>query len=242
MSKAVKALVVAIGIALGVGAFLAWAKANVEAQDRGAMKFVAPFRITLVPVESLDWKQAKQAQEVSLRLKELGYLSAGKFDVPELSGFEIWGFCHPASGLVAILFEDQGKLKAEIGSTFSDGRIDSFSNAAVPVLDLPPYLNLKRFEIDLSTDPGRVEDLHKAALASLGERTSVRCTVEGFDRLFIDTWAREMDWRIENGGISEAEAERLLKFSGIDHDPNLINWLRRGWEMKIAEFREQPAR
>ncbi|MFT4688023.1 MAG: hypothetical protein ACKVHO_16965 [Verrucomicrobiia bacterium] len=238
MNKLLKAVLVIGGVMLGAAVFLFWAKANVTAQNREATKFVSPFRVTLQSVDTLGWDHEVEAREVLQYLGELGYLDAGKFEVEELPDFGIWGFCHPASGIVAILFEDKQQLKVEIGYTLMDGDIESFSTAAIPVLDLPPYLNLKRFEIDLSAHPEKVKDLHQAAIVALGDRKTDACTLQGFSTEFMDAWAREMDWRIENGGISEIEAERLLKLGGIDPTPGLISWLRRGWEMKIEEFKQ----
>ena len=238
MNKFLKAVLVIGGVLLGAAVFLFWAKANVTAQNREATNFVSPFRVTLQSVDTLGWDHKVEAREVSQYLGELGYLDAGKFEVKELPDFGIWGFCHPASGIVAILFEDKQQLKVEIGYTLMDGAIESFSNAAIPVLDLPPYMNLTRFEIDLSAHPEEVKNLHQTAIKALGDQDTDAGTLQGFSNQFTDTWAREMDWRIENGGISEVEAERLLKLAGIEPNSGLISWLRRGWEMKIGEFKQ----
>ncbi len=59
---------------------------------------------------------------------------------------------------------------------------------------------------------------------------------EEFPRYFEKIYAKEMDWRIERGGVTEAEIRRVAKKDGTECTREQIDNIQRQWRTQITEF------
>jgi hypothetical protein len=62
---------------------------------------------------------------------------------------------------------------------------------------------------------------------------------EEFPRFFEKAYAKEMDWRIERGGATEAEIRRICDRDEMECTPKHIQTIQMQWRVAIAEFQQE---
>lgn len=198
-----------------------------------------PLRIDLEPMQEADWSDSDQADLITETLIELGYEPDGLFEAYAPLQIEIQGFRNSQSSSLAALYEikQMDRLCLDLVADLSDGTHITVSNAEDKGLDHPQFSRLIRLDhLDLS-EPEQVREMHARLLEELQGETTVDLTGQKFEDNFESFWAREMDWRMERGGVTTEEVIRISARNG-EPEPSEeeIELAKRPWKQQIDNF------
>ncbi|QDT21514.1 hypothetical protein [Gimesia chilikensis] len=198
-----------------------------------------PLRIDLEPMQEADWSDGDKADLITETLIELGYEPDGLFEAYAPLQIEIQGFRNSQSSSLAALYEIKqvDRLCLDLVADLSDGTHITVSNAEDKGLDHPQFSRLIRLDhLDLS-EPEQVREMHARLLEELQGETTVDLTGQKFEDNFESFWAREMDWRMERGGVTTEEVIRISAKNG-EPEPSEeeIELAKRPWKQQIDNF------
>lgn len=198
-----------------------------------------PLRIDLEPMQEADWSDGDKADLITETLIELGYEPDGLFEAYAPLQIEIQGFKNSQSSSLAALYEIKqvDRLCLDLVADLSDGTHITVSNAEDKGLDHPQFSRLIRLDhLDLS-EPEQVREMHARLLEELQGETTVDLTGQKFEDNFESFWAREMDWRMERGGVTTEEVIRISARNG-EPEPSEeeIELAKRPWKQQIDNF------
>lgn len=198
-----------------------------------------PLRIDLEPLQEADWSDGDKADLITETLTELGYEPDGLFEAYAPLQIEIQGFRNSQSSSLAALYEIKqvDRLCLDLVADLSDGTHITVSNAEDKGLDHPQFSRLIRLDhLDLS-EPEQVREMHARLLEELQGETTVDLTGQKFEDNFESFWAREMDWRMERGGVTTEEVIRISARNG-EPEPSEeeIELAKRPWKQQIDNF------
>lgn len=198
-----------------------------------------PLRIDLEPLQEADWSDGDKADLISETLAELGYEPDGLFETYAPLQIEIQGFRNSQSSSFAALYEikQMDRLCLDLVADLSDGTHITVSNAEDKGLDHPQFSKLIRLDhLDLS-EPEQVREMYARLLEELQGKTTVDLTGQKFEDNFESFWAREMDWRMERGGVTTEEVIRISAKNG-EPEPSEeeIELAKRPWKQQIDNF------
>ena len=198
-----------------------------------------PLRIDLEPLQEADWSDGDKADLITETLIELGYEPDGLFEAYAPLQIEIQGFRNSQSSSLAALYEikQMDRLCLDLVADLSDGTHITVSNAEDKGLDHPQFSRLIRLDqLDLS-EPEQVREMHARLLEELQGETTVDLTGQKFEDNFESFWAREMDWRMERGGVTTEEVIRISARNG-EPEPSEeeIELAKRPWKQQIDNF------
>lgn len=198
-----------------------------------------PLRIDLEPMQEADWSDGDKADLITETLIELGYKPDGLFVAYAPLQIEIQGFRNSQSSSLAALYEikQMARLCLDLVADLSDGTHITVSNAEDKGLDHPQFSRLIRLDqLDLS-EPEQVREMHARLLEELQGETTVDLTGQKFEDNFESFWAREMDWRMERGGVTTEEVIRISARNG-EPEPSEeeIELAKRPWKQQIDNF------
>ncbi len=198
-----------------------------------------PLRIDLEPLQETDWSDGDKADLITETLTELGYEPDGLFEAYAPLQIEIQGFRNSQSSSLAALYEIKqvDRLCLDLVADLSDGTHITVSNAEDKGLDHPQFSRLIRLDhLDLS-EPEQVREMHARLLEELQGETTVDLTGQKFEDNFESFWAREMDWRMERGGVTTEEVIRISARNG-EPEPSEeeIELAKRPWKQQIDNF------
>lgn len=198
-----------------------------------------PLRIDLEPMQEADWSDSDKADLISETLAELGYEPDGLFEAYAPLQIEIQGFRNSQTSSFAALYEikQMDRLCLDLVADLSDGTHITVSNAEDKGLDHPQFSKLIRLDhLDLS-EPEQVREMHARLLEELQGETTVDLTGQKFEDNFESFWAREMDWRMERGGVTTEEVIRISARNG-EPEPSEeeIELAKRPWKQQIDNF------
>lgn len=198
-----------------------------------------PLRIDLEPMQEADWSDGDKADLISETLAELGYEPDGLFEAYAPLQIEMQGFRNSQSSSFAALYEikQMDRLCLDLVADLSDGTHITVSNAEDKGLDHPQFSKLIRLDhLDLS-EPEQVREMHARLLEELQGETTVDLTGQKFEDNFESFWAREMDWRMERGGVTTEEVIRISARNG-EPEPSEeeIELAKRPWKQQIDNF------
>lgn len=198
-----------------------------------------PLRIDLEPMQEADWSDGDKADLITETLIELGYEPDGLFVAYAPLQIEIQGFRNIQSSSLAALYEikQMDRLCLDLVADLSDGTHITVSNAEDKGLDHPQFSRLIRLDqLDLS-EPEQIREMHARLLEELQGETTVDLTGQKFEDNFESFWAREMDWRMERGGVTTEEVIRISARNG-EPEPSEeeIELAKRPWKQQIDNF------
>ena len=174
---------------------------------------VSPFRITLTPIDNPAWSDQQTLAKHGDALLALGYVAAGDYQIEEMEGVLLRGFCHQADACAAALYEhpQAAELMLDINRVHSDRTVVLSTNSPDPGLEMPPNKLTKRVSGTLD-----VAQMHKTVLAASEGHEPVPCSPRLFPTMFTAAYAAEMDWRIERGGVTADEVRGAAAAGGQD--------------------------
>ncbi len=201
----------AIGVLLVLLLFLSiWWRLKV---GRGRRSAPTPSEIHLVPNPTASWLTKNPAKPLASVLAETGFRTGQPYLVAELPAFRLCPLWHQDPRLRGCLYEVKGLgAHFELFAAAADGTEITVTTAKVgSQLDQRP-----------GTDKTSLPDATPAAvletfLRKLAEHHGAGVTPvdeAGFQQNFEAAYRRDMAWRNQRGGITEAEVGRVARESG----------------------------
>ncbi len=160
-----------------------------------------PLRIRLKASSSPPvWLEEQESQEQEEGLKRIGFETAGDFQIPEFET-SLRAYIHPENGMAAYLFRHPALEESflDLVYVFVDDTSVTVSNAQDSKVDqCPEHPNINL----VGASPRQLFE----KLESLKEGRPVRAVeAETAAQTYEKGYAQGMDWRVEKGGVSEAE-------------------------------------
>ncbi len=177
---------------------------------------VNPARIHLVAdPDTLPTDPARVAE-----LEELGFAAAPGFTIEEMPGCRVFPFFRAEPTVVAVLYEQEGTVWCDVHRQGVDGSSLTVSNAPTgSELDQPPGA-VKRFHPEAD-----IRELWDRFQAEPMEGEAREITPGNFAAVFELACADEMDWRIDRGGVTREEVERIARAGDEDVDDETLETL-----------------
>lgn len=200
---------------------------------------VPPFRITLDKADDIKWSKAKQIKAVTKEFEKIGYEQIGDYRVPEILPMQLDGIralMNPATATYAVLngYPSMGVV-VDIACDFDDGEHLTVSNAPQTGLDRPDFSRLERVEANLVKKAGAVAQLHEKAVELQGGRAAKPVSADAFTTVFRKAHAREMDWRVERGGVTAEEVRRVAELQKQEPPTDeAVEMVRQQWRTAIS--------
>lgn len=203
----VVALVLTLGIAAMVG-FVWWHWRKIKNALASAPP--PPCSIDLAEDLAPDWLRHDPAARDIAELETLGFAPAGTYTVVGIPGVQLLGLCHPQSGAFGCYYCHQSAGNfVDLCANFSDGLELTVTNAPMGgEMDTRPGTE-KVFRSGRS-----ITELDEVLANRIAGRPLIRATTAGFKAEFLAAYARDMKWRSDKQGISEAELRRVAARDG----------------------------
>ena len=175
-----------------------------------------PSRITLTPAKEIAWCE-KALEAYRPVLESLGFDEIGTFRVSETKGFVLTAFTQTFQGICAVVYDHPvaGKF-VDMVSVGEDERSMTVSSApAGEELDQPPG-HEKIFDKTLGP-----RELYDLLLRRRPEGPYKRFDASNFVIEFETAYAKEMDWRLDRGGVTEEEVRRSAEIVGVTSEKKI---------------------
>jgi hypothetical protein len=206
---------------------------------------VPSFRITVVSDDDVEWTKRDLLEGFTKAAADCGFELAGDFEIEEMWQVKLRGFINPETNL-AIAYYEHGDVGvfADVVAKLRGGRWQTVSNAPDQGMDRPDFAPMERLAVELGEDAA-------AALAemlrAMDEKTDGTerevLPIDGFDAFFMDAYAREMDWRIERGGVTAQEVRAAAASGGQDEPTDEdVEMVQSQWKSAIEDFFEEQFR
>jgi len=202
------------------------------------LSFLTPFRIHVLPAADVSWTTEPAAVALSDQLRQLGFLEAGVFEIPEMPQAKIHGFVHEPTDVIARIYNVKGKFWVDLASYYEDGSSITYSTTDVgEKLPRPSTQTVIRFpEFSLA-------QLHHRLVQDRPRGSRRSASTENFVETFLDAHATYQDWLVERGGYNLEEL-RILGPGNDKLSAGGLQMMRQNVarEALINWFRTQPDR
>lgn len=208
----------------------------------GGVVALPPFRIRLVPSAEAPWHDIEAADELTAGLHSLGYECVGDFEIPEMEGLALRGFRHPEiDALAAVSDVENVGVFGEVVMELFDGSQLTVTSGPRTGLDHPEARRVIYIEAD-SNDSEAAHLLHERLLEEARGRETMLID-SSFEHAFTDAYEREMNWRIERGGVTADEIRREAELAGRKAPADAaVELIRATWQGAIDEFIQEETR
>ncbi len=175
--------------------------------------FNPPLRIHLVP-EAAGKGRSKVFEQHRRELDSRSFDEIGTFRIPEMSGLMLTAFTQPYQNVCAVVYNHP------IVGCFIDMFSENEESRSLTVSSAP-------LGEELDQPPGRekiidktltVSDLYDLILKDRPAGPHKRIDASNFVVEFQAAYAKEMDWRVNRGGVTEEEVRRSAQVMGIASD------------------------
>jgi hypothetical protein len=170
-----------------------------------------PLRVHLVPDDSGNNVMRREMEQHGQELDSHGFDEIGTFRVPEIAGLILTAYTQPFQSVCAVVYNHP--LAGCFVDLFSENERDqslTVSNApAGEELDQPPG---RGKVIDKTMT---VNDMYDYLLKRRPSGPHNRIDATNFVEVFQAAYAKEMDWRMNRGGVTEEEVRRSAEVIGV---------------------------
>jgi hypothetical protein len=207
-----------------------WRQFQLLTKSLGALSAgsVPPFRVKLEKVERPTWADRDQIEYLAGPLRKAGFVDLGIFDVTP-SQFRLLALASERDSVYAAIYQhpDSG-VHLDLVTAYADGTQCTYSTAKqAGLLDQPEFKTTRSLP---ESDAG---ELLARFLAERPQKAMVTATAEAFPQRFEESWAREFDWRIARGGMTEEEIRRAAAQSGGKASEEDVRFIRHQWRQEI---------
>jgi hypothetical protein len=159
-----------------------------------------------------EWLQEEGIQNMVSGLRSLGFSQGRAYGVKEIPQVRLCAFFSKESDICAVLYgHDMAGNWVDFGLQYEDGTELTVTNA--------PFGE----EIDTRPESRKIfrkgaliPDLHHEMRAMMEMKPIIRINDANFRDEFEKSYARDMQWRNQRGGISHAEIRRVAENQGMD--------------------------
>ncbi len=220
-----------------------WIKSLGDMIAEGLVGGVPPFRVKLTKRSELDdpeeqWVQdeyVSQFEQYTEALESLGFTRLDDYMIEEVampvrmlvdSDQTTIGvvYCHPVVG-----------VWSDVVRRYTNGTSWTFSSTKYHGMDIPPYATHKFFPDD------SVEQMVNQFREQAPATDLVTFTKEELPSYFEKAYAKEMDWRIERGGVTEEEVRRIAEMNGDECTDETVRQIQLQWRTAIHHFLSERA-
>lgn len=199
----------------------------------GAMApaMVPPMRLNFHRDDDLNWADEEALKRDTAYLLAEGFQQVGDFEAEE-SPVSMRAFVHTEKRIWAAIQSVYGmKQWTDLVTRYADGTTCTFANLADHGMDRPPWRTA--YFLPDTTIP----DLLERCLADRPPgKAMLSASAEDFPEVVSDAYAREMDWRMERGGVTVEEIVRTLAKDNQMAEPHSIRMIQFGWTQAISTF------
>ena len=189
---------------------------------------VPPFRVKLEKVDRPTWADRDQIEFLAGPLRKAGFVDLGIFDVtPSL--FRLLALASTKDNIYAAVYQHpESGVHLDLVTAYQDGTFCTYSTSKqAGLLDQPQFKTTK------SLPEFRAADLLKRFLAERPQKAMLPATAEAFPELFESFWAREFDWRIARGGVTDEEIQRVAGKDGGSISEENVRLIKLEWRQSI---------
>lgn len=204
---------------------------------------VPPFRIKLRKKSEIDDEfdddddeeeefgdNAAKIKSLADELKALGFEKIDDYVIEEI-GTEMPAFVHRERGTYCVIYNHPfAGVWCDVVRMYADGTSWTYANNEYHGMDEPPGKTSQWFPKESLT-----ELVRKFWDDSPSDGTVV-VPNEEFAATFEKKYAQEMDWRIERGGVTEAEIRRIAEKGDDECTPEHVKLVQDQWRMSITQF------
>jgi len=213
-----------------------WRQFQVLARSMGSLAAgaVPPFRVKLEPVDEPTWADRDQIEYLAGPLRVAGFVDLGLFDVTP-SPLRLMALASAEENIYASIYQDpESGVYLDLVTAYEDGTYCTYSTARqAGLLDTPPFKTVKSLP-ELSA-----ADLLQRFLAERPKQAMLPATANAFPALFESFWARDFDWRIARGGITEDEIRRLQSLGGDRLPDEATQMIKLQWTGAIRAYYDE---
>lgn len=230
------AILLALGLAAAYVAWRIWRFFRQLRRMAGSLEplavgLVPTARITLQPVAHPDWTDLDRIEEFAGPLRAAGFVDVGMYDaVPTMSRLLV--LLHPDDRLYAVVRQQPAQAVAlDLLAPLADESVWVYStDPQRTVLDPPEFVTAHSYP-HLAA-PALLAEF----LADLPKRPRQRVSRGAFPKFYESLWAREFAWRVERGGLTDEEIQRLTAGGGelLDRSESL----RLQWDEAVHDYYE----
>lgn len=203
---AVAAVLIVVAVAaLGLFLVTRWFRRAVKAEAEAGT--TPPCRVNPEPEPNPEWKNRKQIEEWSAQLRALGFEDAGAFTIPEMAGLQMAGFCHSGERLMAVIY-DHTKIAPSFDICFERPDTSEVTGTSTALgHELARRPESKRISMEKAT----VEQLYRAVVGEGTAADRVAVAPANFACDFKASYARSMNWKLKQGGVTREDIRREVK-------------------------------
>jgi hypothetical protein len=161
-------------------------------------------RISLKPLDA-PFHHPEQVERLIAEVQALGYREHARYSVPEMPTVQLWAGLHPEDGSGATVV-DHAVMSPffELCWVFGEDR-HSFTVSTNPTHNPNNLRPGSRMIADSAFTPATARS---ELLRSAGDENYARFDAENFEEIFLDLYARQMDFILAKGGPTEADMRR----------------------------------
>jgi len=140
-------------------------------------------------------------------------------------------FLHLGTKAIGIVYHCPAvEVYSEIVRAYEDDTCYTYTNGQFRGPDLPPWVTVEYM-------PGEsVSEVYRRLIMESPMTDFAGIQKEQFTELFERAYAREMDWRMERGGLTEEEIRRSVELSGDEITQEGILTVQNAWATAISQF------
>jgi hypothetical protein len=203
---------------------------------------IVAFSIDMESAPDAVWSDTPSLQRSDVCMARLGYEDVGDFLIPQLPTVVLRGYCHRADRAFGALYEhpDAG-LHLDLLRIHVDRLQITVTTLPPTGMDSPGSVEKHHTSVHLSnTLPvGDLQGMHDMLMRKSASHEVVDVAPRLFPLVFKAAYEREMNWRIERGGITAEEALRAAEAAGLPApDDKAIERLLSHWRACIARHQE----
>lgn len=198
---------------------------------------VPPFRLHLQPGAGTGWDE-DSVQLLLEPLKARGFVDAGLFHSSGVGqfSFTVRGLAAPSLGTwAAAYFHPAVGNWVDLYTQFSDDTTLTYATNSDPGMDHPEYVTVVHM-------PGVATDALLDAFLAAKNRPTKPVDPSQFREVFTQAYARNMDWRIERGGVTVSEVERQMAKMELAEDTDratMVESIQQAWKAKINQYYDE---
>lgn len=209
-------------------------KGMTEAIKTMAVGAVPPFRIQLEPRDDEDdewlFSHKDQFLDASRKLTQLGFQPLGQFKVNEIM-LPMNAFVDTDAQIYAVVYDHAvAGVWCDLVRGFENGNSFCYANSKDHLMDRAPW-STQTFFPDME-----LAELVKRFRNEAPQEGAKTVSTEEFPKYFARRHAMDMDWRINRGGLSEAEIRRIAERDDNECTPEMVNQIQANWREAISEF------
>lgn len=217
------------------------AKWFADSLQEGLAQQVPPFRIKLENLdneEEEDWlseEHQEEFTEITAELEQSGFTRISDYRCGE-GMFVMRAMVDTSTGTYAMVYcHLVAGVFAEVSRVYEDGTSWTYSKQTYHGMDVMPTSHQKYLP------EKTIEEIVQRFRADAPEEDIVRVEPEQFAAWFEKLYAKEMDWRMDRGGITEDEILRVSTLKGNEITDAQVRQIKSRWRQAINFFQSQRA-